>query len=169
MDKKVFLALGSNIHPKKDYILKSLHWLQKVFGKMKISSIYETNPYNGLVQENYFNCVTSFFSQKDAFNVLKTIQEIEIKLGRKGIREKGQSRTIDIDILFFGKEIIKTETLVVPHYDFLNRDFFLQPLLEIEPDFEIAIRIKEQLTSFLGYGRCNICKNCIGTALFGER
>ena len=92
MDKKVFLALGSNIHPKKDYILKSLHWLQKVFGKMKISSIYETNPYNGLVQENYFNCVTSFFSQKDAFNVLKTIQEIEIKLGRKGIREKGQSR-----------------------------------------------------------------------------
>ena len=94
MDKKVFLALGSNIHPKKDYILKSLHWLQKVFGKMKISSIYETNPYNGLVQENYFNCVTSFFSQKDAFNVLKTIQEIEIKLGRKGIREK---RTITND------------------------------------------------------------------------
>ena len=45
------------------------------------------------------------------------------KLGRKGIREKGQSRTIDIDILFFGKEIIKTETLVVPHY---------------EPDFELA-------------------------------
>ena len=126
----------ADIFPKKDYILKSLHWLQKVFGKMKISSIYETNPYNGLVQENYFNCVTSFFSQKDAFNVLKTIQEIEIKLGRKGIREKGQSRTIDIDILFFGKEIIKTETLVVPHYDFLNRDFFIIPLLEIKPEFQ---------------------------------
>ena len=70
MEKKVFLALGSNIHPKKDYILKALYWLQDVFGKMKISSIYETNPYVNLAQGNYFNCVVSFFSQKDAFNVL---------------------------------------------------------------------------------------------------
>ncbi len=138
MKKKVFLALGSNIHPKKNYILKALNLLQIAFGKMKNSSLYETQSYGEPSQENYYNCVVCLATEKDVWTVLKIIQEIEIKLGRENLRKKGEARTIDIDILFFGKEIIKTETLVIPHYDFLNRDFFLQPLLEVEPDFKFV-------------------------------
>ncbi len=136
LNSQVFLALGSNIKPRKNYILQALNLLQENFGKLKISSLYETQPYANFYQENYYNCVLSFTTEKDVWEVLKITQEIEKKLGRKSLRKKGQARTIDVDLLFFGKKIITTKTLTIPHYDFLNRDFFLLPLLEIAPDFK---------------------------------
>ena len=136
LNSEVFLALGSNIEPRKNYILQALNLLQDDFRKLKISSLYETQPYAVSSQENYYNCVLSFTTEKNVWEVFKINQEIEKKLGRESLRKKGQARTIDVDLLFFGKEIIKTESLTIPHYDFLNRDFFIIPLLEIKPEFQ---------------------------------
>ena len=93
MKSEVFLALGSNIEPRKNYILQALNLLQDNFGKLKISSLYETQPCR------FFSRIITFFNlEKNVWEVFKINQEIEKKLGRKHtVIKQGQARTIDVD------------------------------------------------------------------------
>ena len=136
---KIYLALGSNIEPKKKYISQAINLLKLEFSKTQCSSIYLSTPYQKAQQDNYYNCVVSFSSQKKATEILIICQKIETKLGRQAERQKGQPRTIDIDILLYGDSIITSEHLIIPHYDLLHRDFFLMPLLELAPELSEPI------------------------------
>jgi len=99
-----------------------------------VSSVYETEPYGDLNQENFFNAVckiNTLRSPEDLFIFLKNIEE---QVGRKKNIKWGP-REIDLDILFYGSLVLNDEYLTIPHKDILNRDFVLVPLCEVAPEF----------------------------------
>lgn len=100
----------------------------------KISSLYETEPYRVKDQANFINQVVEIQTEFQPFELYEKLLSIEKIIGRS---TKGdfQPREIDIDILFYNSEIIKTQKLTIPHYDLHNRRFVLEPLIELNPDF----------------------------------
>ena len=128
---KIGLGLGSNISPRKHYITEAIKSLQKFFSHLVFSSLYQTIAYGNDKQQDYYNLVVILVSKKQPAEILRITKKIEQELGRKLDRQKSQPRTIDIDILFYGNQSMQTKNLVIPHYDLYNRDFFLEPLLEL--------------------------------------
>jgi len=134
--RTVYLALGSNIPPRKYYMLESIKALHKWNpDRFRVSKCYVTRPYMGLDQAAYFNCCVSFQTGVSGIELLHTIKQIEDNLGRKREAVKWGVRSIDIDILFMGSDIIDIPDLTVPHYDVSNRDFFLMPMLDLDKTF----------------------------------
>ena len=83
---------------------------------------------------DFYNSVVELAFEGDAFGLLELTQAIEKKLGRIGTPERNTPRIIDVDLLYFGREIIDTEALVLPHPRICERRFVLQPLAEIRPE-----------------------------------
>ena len=128
-----YLSLGSNIGNRKKNIEKALVQLEKNnIKKIKLSSFYETEPV-GPIQRNFYNIAGKFKTELTPVALLKKIKEIESLLGRKKTYRWGP-RIIDIDILFYGKKIIKTKNLIIPHKEICKRLFVLIPLNEIAPN-----------------------------------
>lgn len=131
----VYLGIGTNIGNKKGNLDQSLEFLKQKGCKISvISSIYETEPWGGVEQENYYNIVAKIQSPFYPFELLKITQAIELKMGRIKL-EKWGARIIDLDILFFENYHFSTSELIVPHRFIQNRNFVLNPLEEINPDF----------------------------------
>jgi 2-amino-4-hydroxy-6-hydroxymethyldihydropteridine diphosphokinase len=94
----------------------------------------ETKPYGNIDQPDFINCVIKIDTDITAENLLSKCLTFENELGRKR-NEKWGPRTIDIDVLFYGKTIVNLEQLTIPHPDMHNREFVLRSLNEICPDF----------------------------------
>ena len=132
---KVYLLLGGNLGDRKMLIANAEDELRKQIGDIVLkSSLYETKAWGREQQPNFLNKALGINTKLNAFEILKIIQNIEVKLGRKRVEHWG-SRTMDIDILFYENEIIDTEDLKIPHPLINMRKFVLSPLLEIIPDF----------------------------------
>ena len=132
---KVYLLLGGNLGDRKMLIANAEDELRKQIGDIVLkSSLYETKAWGKEDQPNFLNKALGINTKLNAFEILKIIQNIEVKLGRKRVEHWG-SRTMDIDILFYENEIIDTEDLKIPHPLINIRKFVLSPLLEIIPDF----------------------------------
>jgi len=82
----------------------------------------------------FYNSAVEFAFDGDAFELLELTQAVEKKLGRIGVHERNAPRIIDVDLLYFGNEIIDTEALVLPHPRITERRFVLQPLADIRPE-----------------------------------
>ncbi len=133
MSVSLILSLGSNIEPKKDYLIQAINELNKYFKLKKVSSLYLTEPLEDTDQDDFINlCVNYNCDIEDPYKVLKIINNIENKIGRKRdySRLKGP-RVIDIDIIFFGEYEISNEELTIPHKSLFYRKFVLKPLVEI--------------------------------------
>ena len=130
----VYLALGSNMGDRPANIQKAIELLNssKITVK-KISSIIETEPAGGPPQDKYLNGVIEVKTTLTPFELLKTAQSIEKKLGRKKT-VRNAPRPIDIDILLYDQKKIQTPELTIPHPRMLNREFVMHPLSEIAPD-----------------------------------
>jgi 2-amino-4-hydroxy-6-hydroxymethyldihydropteridine diphosphokinase len=133
---KVILLLGSNLGNRVEILEKAVDAIGESVGLIeKCSSLYQTDPW-GFQSENLFlNQVISVETTLSPMDVLKRSQEIESKLGR--VRESNQyeSRTIDIDILFYDNLRVDMEQLQIPHPRLHKRRFTLIPLLEVAGDF----------------------------------
>lgn len=130
----IYLSLGSNIGNRKKNLEKALIELgQNNIKEIKISSFYETEPV-GPKQRNFYNIAGKFKTNLKPQELLKTVKQIEEKLGRTKTYHWGP-RVIDIDILFYGKQIIKSKNLIIPHKEIINRAFVLVPMNEIAPNF----------------------------------
>lgn len=130
----IYLSLGSNIGNRKKNLEKALIELgQNNIKEIKISSFYETEPV-GPKQRNFYNIAGKFKTNLKPQELLKTVKQIEEKLGRIKTYHWGP-RLIDIDILFYGKQIVKTKNLIIPHKEIINRSFVLVPMNEIAPNF----------------------------------
>ncbi|MDH5559560.1 MAG: 2-amino-4-hydroxy-6-hydroxymethyldihydropteridine diphosphokinase [Deltaproteobacteria bacterium] len=132
--KQVYLAFGSNIEPSRYYLTESLYLLKEMLNCPVIcSSVYQTKAYLNEIQPDFLNCCVAFKTNKTALELLSITQSVENKIG--GTKEKGKwaDRKIDIDLVLYGNDIISLESLKVPHYDLSHRDFFLIPLLELDP------------------------------------
>jgi 2-amino-4-hydroxy-6-hydroxymethyldihydropteridine diphosphokinase len=95
--------------------------------------VYETLPYGPVKQPDFLNAVISVETNKDLITFFRFIKEVEKKAGRTPSAKWGE-REIDIDILYFGNEVIDNDMLMVPHRGIPYRDFVLAPLAEISPD-----------------------------------
>ena len=126
----IFLSLGTNVGDKNKNLSDAINFLSE-FGKiLAISSVYKTEPVLYEDQDDFLNIVIEFEYQETAQSLLHIIKNIETQMGRKKIIRYGP-RIIDIDIIFFKGEEIKQKDLIIPHYDWHNRLFVLQPLYEL--------------------------------------
>lgn len=142
----VFLLLGSNLGNRQLFLQEALSQIQQQVGQMvKCSSVYETQSWGKTDLPDYLNQVILVQTDLLAGTVLEKILAIEIVLGRRR-EEKWGSRTIDIDILFYGDEVINEPNLAVPHPELHNRSFTLAPLAEIAPEFVHPVLNKTILT-----------------------
>ena len=129
-----FIGLGSNVG---DPVLNCLESIKRIslFGHIRISnqsSLYRTEPVGLKEQEWFVNGVIEIKTKYKASTLLKILQQVEDDMGR--IRgEKWGPRTIDLDILFYGQEIIKEKNLLIPHPELHKRRFVLIPMSEIAP------------------------------------
>ena len=135
-----FIGLGSNLEgPRKqiNVALSSLDDLSEI-EVLKISSFYQSKPLLGMTGPDYLNVACKIETRLSAHDLLSKCQQIENKQHR--VREiRWGSRTIDLDILLYGDEVISTEELSVPHPEINKRNFVLLPLFEIEPELELPV------------------------------
>ncbi|WP_372745739.1 2-amino-4-hydroxy-6-hydroxymethyldihydropteridine diphosphokinase [Lutibacter sp.] len=134
--RTTYLSLGSNLGNKAENLQFAIDLIAEKIGNVtKISSVYKTAAW-GFNSDDFFNICLQVATGLNPENLLVTIQEIELKLGRNRKTEAGyQARTIDIDVLLFDNEIIISEELMVPHKEMLKRKFVMVPLAEIAPNF----------------------------------
>jgi len=133
--KTAFLALGSNIGDREANLRDAVDRLASdEIHVLRRSSLYETAPQEMLDQPSFLNAVVEVETSLLPMQLLARIREIEREMGRQRIAPKGP-RNIDIDILFYGRTVITTQELEVPHPRLAQRRFVLEPLAEIAPDF----------------------------------
>lgn len=131
-----YIGIGSNIGNRKKCIEKALVQLSSdpSIYVLKTSSIIETDPVGGPPQGKFLNCVSKLSTNYSAPTLLKNLKRIERNLGRKTTHLKNHPRTIDLDILLYGNEKIKSKHFEVPHPRMWERDFVTTPLKEIAPE-----------------------------------
>lgn len=133
---RVYLSLGSNIGNKRKNLLEAIRKIGELENTevVKSSTILETEPFGYLEQDNFLNTCLEVKTLMTSQEFLKEILQIELDMGR--VREiKWGPRIIDIDILFYDKEIIEEDNLAVPHPWICEREFVLDPLSEIAPNY----------------------------------
>ena len=126
----IFLSLGTNVGDKNKNLSDAINFLSEFGEILGISSVYKTEPVLYGDQDNFLNIVIEFEYQETAQSLLHIIKNIETQMGRKKTIRYGP-RIIDIDIIFFKGEEIRQKDLTIPHYDWHNRLFVLQPLYEL--------------------------------------
>jgi len=129
----VYLGLGSNLGNRQDNLDKALELLSYRLKVGQVSSIYETEPLGNIEQPRFLNSVCQVNTRLAPAELLALVKGIENKLGRV-FGEPNTPRPIDIDILFYGDQVIETPELVIPHPKLAERAFVLVPLAEIAPD-----------------------------------
>jgi len=130
----VFLLLGSNLGDRHKYLKQAIGYIEKEIAPLlKLSSVFETQAWGKTDIPDYLNQVVVLETGLPAQVILNRILNIELALGRERV-EKWGSRTIDIDILFYGNEVINEKNLQIPHPELHKRLFTLAPLAEIAPE-----------------------------------
>ena len=128
----VYLGLGSNVGDRQQNLDKALDFLSQRLRMGEISSIYDTEPVGNADQPHFLNLACQAYTRLEPMGLLALAKGIESKLGRVG--KSGAPRTIDIDILLYGEQVIETPELVIPHPKMTERAFVLVPLDEIAHD-----------------------------------
>lgn len=137
---KVYLLLGGNLGDKKQVFEDARKLLDETIGNITLqSAIYETEPWGFESSELFWNQVLEIVTDLSPEDVLRHTQKIELELGRVRKDKQYDSRIIDIDILFYGEEMIQLPNLVVPHPRIQERKFTLIPLNEIAADLNHPI------------------------------
>ena len=134
----MYLSLGSNLGDRQENLDRALDFLSQRLRLEKISSVYETEPVGNINQPRFLNLVCQAYTRLVPMELLTLVKGIERKLGRT-FNKPNTPRPIDIDILFYGEQVIETPELVIPHPRLAERAFVLIPLAEIAPDLVHSI------------------------------
>ena len=129
----VYLGLGSNMGNRQANLDKALDLLSQRLRMGDVSSIYDTEPVGDVEQPRFLNLVCQVYTTLAPTQLLVLAKGIESKLGRVSSKPNAP-RPIDIDILFYGNQVVETPELVIPHPRLTERAFVLVPLAEIAPD-----------------------------------
>lgn len=133
--EEIYLGLGSNIGDRKKHIVQTINKIETQIGPcIRQSGLYKTAAWGKTNQSYFINQVIQISTSKAPIEILDGILDIEMQLGRVR-KEKWGERTIDIDLLFYGSEIVELARLLVPHPFIAERRFVLVPMHEIAPDF----------------------------------
>jgi len=133
---KIYLSIGSNVGDRKHYLEESIRLININVGRVtQKSSVYETAGWGITDQPMFLNQVIELETTRLPQEILRIIQKIEFSLGKRKELKWGP-RNIDIDILYYGNEIVNEEDLTVPHPHIQDRRFILEPMNEIASDWE---------------------------------
>jgi 2-amino-4-hydroxy-6-hydroxymethyldihydropteridine diphosphokinase len=133
MPNHVYLSLGSNIGERETQLRKTAGRLKEVGRITVTSSFYETEPVEFTAQAWFVNCAVALETDLPPQQLMVAILSIEEEMGRRRTQKKGP-RSIDIDILLFGDEVVDSAELTIPHPAMHERRFVLEPLAEIASD-----------------------------------
>ncbi|MCS7263191.1 MAG: 2-amino-4-hydroxy-6-hydroxymethyldihydropteridine diphosphokinase [Aquificaceae bacterium] len=152
-----YVAFGSNVGDRLQYVLRALELLKRYGSVKKVSTIYVSQPWGKTDQPEFINGVLEFETGLNPIELLFALKEVEKSSGRRP-RERWGPREIDLDILLYENHILMLSFLRVPHPHLLDRDFFLFPLLEINselmhplyqvPLIQFAQRLENRLEPF---------------------
>jgi 2-amino-4-hydroxy-6-hydroxymethyldihydropteridine diphosphokinase len=133
--KTVYLSLGSNVGDREEHLRVAMERLGAAAGVvvLRTSRTYETEPVDYTAQRWFLNLVVEAETTLFPKQLLSRTSRIERELGRVRTVAKGP-RTIDIDILLYGKAVVQTEILQIPHPRMPERRFVLAPLADLVPD-----------------------------------
>ena len=131
-----FIAIGSNLASPLEQVNAAVKALGEIPESriVAVSSFYRTPPLGPQDQPDYLNAAVVLETALPPETLLDNTQRIELQQGRVRKAERWGPRTLDLDIMLFGHEVIRTERLTIPHYDMKNRGFMLWPLFEVAPD-----------------------------------
>jgi 2-amino-4-hydroxy-6-hydroxymethyldihydropteridine diphosphokinase len=131
----VYIGLGSNLGQPYLQIKNAIAALDNLANTkvLKDSGYFESKPMGPENQPDFVNAVVEIETTMEATELLKQCQLIEAQQGRIKLRHWGE-RTIDLDVLLYADQQIKTEDLTVPHPGICQRDFVYKPLLKLNPD-----------------------------------
>jgi len=146
-----YIAIGSNLASPLEQVNAAVRALGEIPESriIAVSSFYRTPPLGPQDQPDYLNAAVVLETALAAETLLDNTQRIELQQGRVRKAERWGPRTLDLDIMLFGHDVISTERLTVPHYDMKNRGFMLWPLFEVAPalTFPDGISLKAVLES----------------------
>lgn len=132
-----YISIGSNIDKDKN-ILASLQALENLFGRLTISSIYESDPV-GFTGDTFYNLVVGFNSDLGVKEVAKLLRQIELDNGRTRDSQKFSARTLDLDLILYDDLILNEGRLQIPRDEIERYAFVLEPLAEIAPTLKHPI------------------------------
>jgi 2-amino-4-hydroxy-6-hydroxymethyldihydropteridine diphosphokinase len=133
MQTEVVLSLGGNKGEREKLLFSAVESLKHHFQLLKVSKIFLTSAWGGIAKGAFLNQIAIISTELGPEEVLGIIQEIERDLGRTRDEHWG-NRTMDIDILYFGDQVIHSDLLQIPHPFITKRRFVLVPLAEILPN-----------------------------------
>ncbi len=130
-----YIAVGSNLADRRRNILNALALMNAEDGisLIRTSSIYPSKPLSGGSQDEYLNGVVEIETDLPAVKLLERLKKIETEMGRTS-QDKWQSRIIDLDIIFYGEQIIEKPHLRIPHSQAHLRSFVLEGVCQLAPE-----------------------------------
>jgi 2-amino-4-hydroxy-6-hydroxymethyldihydropteridine diphosphokinase len=144
MQTEVILSFGGNKGDREKLLFHAVEAFNDHFQLLKVSKIYETEAWGGVAKGNFLNQLALISTQMNPEEILEITQEIEKDLGRTR-NEPWGDRTMDIDMVYFGNQVIDSEKLKIPHPYLAQRKFVLVPLAELFPDLMHPITKKTSL------------------------
>jgi 2-amino-4-hydroxy-6-hydroxymethyldihydropteridine diphosphokinase len=135
-----YIGLGSNLdHPKQQIktAVMALHSAKDV-EVVNLSSLYQSPPVDNSDQPDYINAIAQVSTHLTPLELLHVCQAIETDQHRERAQKWG-ARTIDLDIIIYGVQVVASKQLVIPHPEMMNRAFVLIPLAELEQDLKVPV------------------------------
>ena len=134
-----YIGLGSNLSEPIKQVQSAITEIEKIAQSrvVTVSSIYLSKPMGPQDQDDYINAVLALDTSLSAIELLDVLQTIEDKAGRVRKKNRWGARILDLDIILYGNDVIKSDRLVIPHYGMTEREFVLLPLAEIAPDLHL--------------------------------
>lgn len=135
--ESVVLSLGTNQGDKLGNILFCIQLIKEKIGEINmVSKLYET-PAWGFESAVFYNCALEVLTNQSPLEILRNALSIELEMGRTRSLELGyQSRIIDIDLVFYGEEVIQTDELQLPHPLMQKRKFVLMPVFDLNKSWK---------------------------------
>ena len=147
MLSEVYLSLGSNLGDRRACIAAAANGLRELSMEITMSSLHETAPQGFDAQPSFVNAAARIWTRLDPFELLSALKEVETHVGSRRAFANGP-RALDIDILVFGRRVLTTPRLTIPHPRMAEREFVLAPLAEIAPGLRHPV-LKETVGELL--------------------
>ena len=155
---EAYLGLGSNLGDRVRNLDRARTLLEGIAEDLLMSSIYETSPQGFSAQPAFVNAACRLWTRLAPFHLMGKLQEIQTLLGGQRAFVNGP-RILDLDILFYGRSVMSTPVLTIPHPRMAGREFVLAPLAEIAPGLlhpvlKVTVtNLLERLPEGVGAGR----------------
>ena len=148
------IGLGANIGDRRSTIETAVKMLSELaqIDVVKVSTLRETEPVGVTDQPDFLNGVVVLATNMDPRDLMSECMRIEKCLGRKR-KERWGPRTIDLDLLLYGSDIIEEPGMTVPHPRMAERAFVLEPLAEVLPDWRHPILGRTAWSLWESFGR----------------